>query len=216
MRKIIVPYDERETVEKLGAVKLKYCYYSVPSTCNIQDFHRWNRPPLNDVITGEDRTFGRNFLYVDLIPSSSWYTNAREYVDAVDWERIKELCKMRAGYKCELCKASPDFSEKNYLECHERFLFDKETKKQTLVRFICVCTKCHQVIHFGLSQIQGRDEEARSHLMKVNKWNAKRVSEHIADRFEVWEIKNEMFWELDLSMLKNMDLPSLNFREQII
>lgn len=210
---IIVPFDEREDVEKLGAIKLKGCYYCVPSTRNIQDFSRWNRPPLHDIIEGEDRSFGQNKLYVDLIPSSSWFINVREYVDTVDWERIKEMCKKRAGYKCELCKSKPNYSEKNYLECHERFLYDKNTKIQKLLRFICVCSKCHEVIHFGLSQVRGCDEEARAHLMKVNKWDINRASEHIANRFRLWEIKSEMSWELDLSMLKNMDLPSFNFKE---
>lgn len=126
------------------------------------------------------------------------------------------MCKIRTGYKCELCKTSPNFSENNYLECHERFLFDKDAKSQKLVRFICVCTKCHQVIHFGLAQIQGQAEEARAHLMEVNKWDAKRVSEHIANRFRLWEIKSEMSWDLDLSMLRNMDLPSFNFSERMV
>ncbi len=215
MIKIIVPYDEREIVEKLGAVKIKGCYYSVPSSSNIQDFCRWNRPQLSDVIEGEDRSFGKNYLYVDLIPSSSWYTNVRKYIDDVDWERIKEICKIRTGYKCEICRTSPNFSEKNYLECHERFLFDKDARTQTLVRLICVCSKCHQVIHFGLSQIQGREDEAMAHLMKVNKWDFKRASEHIANRFGLWELKSEMSWELDLSMLENMDLPSFKFENQV-
>ena len=213
MTRIIVPYDDRETVEKLGAIKIKNCYYSVPNDKNIQDFCRWDRSQLSEIIHGEDRTFGKNYLYVDLIPSTSWYTNVREYVDAIDWERIKEVCKKRAKYKCELCKTSPNYSEKNYLECHERFSYDKDACTQTLVRFICVCTKCHQVIHFGLSQLQDRDEEARAHLMKVNKWDAARTSKHIMNRFRLWEIKSEISWKLDLSMLENMNLPSFHFGE---
>lgn len=78
------------------------------------------------------------------------------------------------------------------------------------MRFICVCTKCHHVIHFGVSQIEGRAEEAMKHLMKVNRWNRKRATEHIDNRFQLWEMKSEMSWKLDLSMLKNMDLPSFH------
>lgn len=213
MTKIIVPYNEREIVEKLGAVKLKNCYYSVPETCNIQDFQKWNRQELKHTIEGEDRTFGGNHLYVDLIPSSSWYTNAREYIDEVDWERVKELCKKRSRNKCELCNTSPNYAERNYLECHERFIYDKDTSVQKLIRFICVCSKCHKSIHFGLAQIQGHAEEAKRHLMEVNNWDEKRVSEHINKRFELWELKSEMSWKLDLSMLQNMDLPSYNLHK---
>ena len=80
---------------------------------------------------------------------------------------------------------------------------------QKLIRLLCVCTKCHHVIHFGLSQIEGRSEDALKHLMCINNWDRMRAEEHVENRFEVWRIKNEISWEVDFSMLSNMSLPSL-------
>jgi len=205
-RKIFVPYDDRETVEKMGAIKGKTPYYTVPTNIDISLFKHWDRAELSPDIAGEDRTFGNNWLYVDLIPSSCWYTNVRSNIDLVDWERIKEMCRKRAGYLCELCGAKSDYSQRNYLECHERFLFDRDTKTQKLIRFVCLCSRCHHVTHFGLSQIQGQSGEALRHLMKVNNWNKERAGKHVEKRFEQWQIKSDMPWKLDLSMLEDMDL----------
>jgi len=205
-RKIIVPFDDRGTVEKLGALKMKHPYYSVPEYIDMSKFEYWDRPDLNPDIMGEDRTHGNNMLYVDLIPKQSWYKSVRENIDSVDWERIKEMCKKRANFRCELCGSSPNYELKNYLECHERFSFDKDNCVQKLVRFVCLCTKCHYVTHWGLSAIEGRLDIARTHMMEVNKWDEERVSVHVKNRFEKWKIKNEITWEIDLSMLENMGI----------
>lgn len=154
LREIIVPYDDRAKVEQLSAIKSKSPFYFVPENIDISLFKYWNRPRLSAVITGEDRGFGNNWLYVDLIPSSCWYTNVRNNVDAIDWERLKEMCKKRVHYRCELCGTEADYSQKNFLECHERYLFDKNKNIQKILRFMCVCSMCQKVTHFGLTQIQ--------------------------------------------------------------
>ena len=205
-RKIIVPFDDRETVEKLGALKMKHPYYSIPDNIDMSQFEYWNRPEISPNIVGEDRTHGNNWLYIDLIPQQSWYQSVRECIDRVDWERIKEMCKKRSNFRCELCGSPPSYEHKNYLECHERFLFDKDNGTQKLVRFVCLCTKCHQVTHWGLSAIEGRIDVTRRHLMEVNKWDEERVSKHVKNRYEKWEIKNEMIWDINLSMLENMGI----------
>ena len=208
-KKIIVPFGDRGTVEKLGALKMKHPYYSVPENVDMSKFEHWDRPDINPDIVGEDRTHGNNWLYVDLIPQQSWFQSVRECIDSVDWERIKEMSKKRANFRCELCGASPNYKLKNYLECHERFLYDKDNGIQKLVRFVCLCTKCHHVTHWGLSIVEGRTEATCKHLMEVNKWDEERVSEHVKNRFEQWEIKNGMTWSIDLSILENMGIKKI-------
>ena len=201
MTKIIVPYDERQQVEMLGAIYDKGYSYFVPNELDINLFSRWNKPKLSPQIVGEDRTLGKNRLYVDWIPSSTWYTNVRSNINAVDWERIKEMCKERASYRCELCRAKANYSEKIFLECHERFLFDPTTRIQKLARFVCMCTLCHQVTHYGLSQVQGREQIVFEHLKAVNRWTDKRTQAHIKNRFDLWERKNLIDWQVDLTLL---------------
>lgn len=203
-----MPYDERVQVEKLGAIHNKGYNYFVSDDLDINLFSRWNKPKLPTQIVGEDRTLGKNLLYVDLTPESSWHTNVRSNVSAVDWERIKYMCKERADYKCELCGTKPNYSQKLYLECHERFLFDPKTHKQKLARFVCMCTLCHQVTHYGLSIIQGREDIVFAHLQKINHWTAKRTQEHINNRWALWEEKNTIDWIIDLSLLDEIGITS--------
>jgi len=206
MRRIIVPFVDRDVVEKLGANKAKTPYYIIPENLDMLQFAHWNRPELNPNIPGENRTHGQNWLYVDLIPHSSWYQSVRENIDLVDWERIKEMCKKRVAYRCELCGSYPNYEQKNYLECHERFLFDKDKRVQKLVRFVCLCSRCHYVTHWGLSAILGREDIAFAHLMKVNKWDEERVHTHVEHRFALWEEKSEISWNIDISILDSMGI----------
>jgi len=42
------------------------------------------------LLPGEDRSFGSG-LFVDLVPSSCWFTNVRSCVDRRDWERLRRM-----------------------------------------------------------------------------------------------------------------------------
>ena len=148
---------------------------------------------------------------VDLIPSSSWYTNVRNVVDPVDWERLKEMSKRRAMYRCEICGAEQDNRQNTFLECHERYLFDKESKTQRIIRFMCICSPCHRVTHFGLAHVNGKSEQALKHLMKINKWDENRANEHISNRFKLWEVKSDMEWVIDLSILESIGISQVNY-----
>ena len=58
-------------------------------------------------LAGEDRTLGQG-LFVDLIPSTSWFTNVRSAVSERDWFRIRKMVYRRAGQRCEACGAGAD------------------------------------------------------------------------------------------------------------
>lgn len=56
---------------------------------------RWQaRPDVPDLLPGEDRNFGSG-LFVDLVPSSCWFSNARSCVDQRDWERLRRMITNR-------------------------------------------------------------------------------------------------------------------------
>ena len=59
-------------------------------------------PDVPDLLPGEDRGFGAG-LFVDLVPSSCWFTNVRSCVSERDWERLRRMITSRAGQRCEIC-----------------------------------------------------------------------------------------------------------------
>jgi Domain of unknown function (DUF5710) len=73
-----VPYAEKEAAKRAGArwdLPARRWYAPRPG---MEQLQRWRACP--DVLPGEDRQFGAG-LFVDLVPSSCWFTNARSCVD---------------------------------------------------------------------------------------------------------------------------------------
>jgi hypothetical protein len=71
---------------------------------------RWAAlPDVPDLPPGEDRSFGSG-LFVDLVPSSCWFTNVRSCVIPRDWERLRRMVTNRSGERCEACGQSADAS----------------------------------------------------------------------------------------------------------
>ncbi len=154
------------------------------------------------MLPGEDRTVGDG-LFVDLVPSSCWFTNVRSCVDPADWERLRRPVLRRTGYRCEACGRGedrrPDIGR--YLDVHERWTYDEVAGVQTLRRLVCLCSDCHLVTHFGYATIQGRGDEALAHLLTVNAWTDEQTVAHVADAVQVWERRSTRTWELDLGIL---------------
>ena len=149
---------------------------------------------------GEDRNFGGSELYVDLIPSSCWFTNVRYCVLPESWDKIRKLVYGRVGYKCECCDVNC-IKEKIPIEAHERWEYDYTTHTQKLVRLVGLCKPCHQVTHYGLAKINGREKEAEEHLKKVRVFNEEELKEHIDIAWAIWNERNQYEWELDLSLI---------------
>lgn len=191
-----VPYAEKDEAQKLGAKwdPQKKLWYS--ATVNQTLAERWplNNEPIVELV-GEDRNFGGNKLFVDLVPSTCWFTNVRTCVHFSDWDRLRRFVYTRANKQCECCHA------KSTLDAHERWLFDKSTKIQKLMRIIALCKACHEVTHMGLAQIKGRGEPATKHLMDVLGINKHEAKKHIEQAFSIWNERNQLEWELDLTII---------------
>lgn len=128
---------------------------------------RWRpQPPIAILLPGEDRDFGSG-LFVDLVPSSCWFTNVRSCVDRRDWDRLRTMITSRARLRCECCQRGEDRDSRRWLEAHERWAYDERDGVQALRRLICLCTDCHTVTHFGLAQIRGQADRALAHLQTV-------------------------------------------------
>ena len=156
---------------------------------------------LNHSFLHENRQFGGNDLYVDLIPRSCWFSNARAVLTNAAWEKVKKIVVERADGVCEVCERKPYPKAKIFIEVHERWGFDQTTHTQILTRLIALCSTCHRTTHFGLALHQGREKQAFAHLKKVNKWSDEQANKHILHAFDVWAQRNKANWALDLTLL---------------
>jgi hypothetical protein len=196
-----VPFAEKDSAKQAGArwdPAARRWYAPHPGIAAID---RWAAAPdIPDLLPGEDRSLGAG-LFVDLVPSTCWFTNVRSCVAAKDWERLRRTVTNRASQRCEVCAASADRDAQQWLEVHERWTYDEVTKVQRLGRLICLCTKCHTVTHFGLAQIKGLEKQALQHLMTVTGMTSKQASTHVETAFDLWHIRCLTHWTLDLSIL---------------
>ncbi|WP_199730246.1 DUF5710 domain-containing protein [Amycolatopsis panacis] len=196
-----VPFGEKDEAKAAGArwdPGAKRWYAPRPGIAGLA---RWSaREDVPELLPGEDRHFGSG-LFVDLVPSSCWFTNVRYCVSVQDWERLRRMLLRRARYQCEACERGEDRDAKRWLEAHERWSFDASTLTQKLVRLICLCTDCHQTTHYGLAQVRGRDAAAFAHLRAVTGMSEQAAQDHVRDAFEVWQRRSQASWSLDLTML---------------
>ncbi len=163
------------------------------------------RPSVPELLPGEDRSFGDG-LFVDLVPTSCWFTNVRWCVDSKDWERLRRMVNNRARHRCEVCGRGKDPGTRRWLEAHERWAYDNATHVQSLRRIILLCTDCHQTTHFGFAQVSGNESHALAHLMRITGMTANQAQQHIDDAFRLWNRRSNRNWTLDLSILTGAGL----------
>lgn len=158
--------------------------------------------PISE-LPGEDRSFGGNDLFIDLIPASCWFVNVRYCIEPEDWNRLSLGIQQRAGFKCEICGATQNKEVGLFLEAHERWHFDEATGTQVLKRIICLCSLCHRTTHYGYAQVVGEEAKVRNHFMSVNQVSAPELDAHVREAFEIWNQRKDHLWKLDLSIITN-------------
>lgn len=143
-----------------------------------------------------------NILTIEMVPSTSWYSNVRSNVTTEKWDAIRRKCYSRANNKCEICGdvgTNQGFVHK--VECHEIWDYDDSTLTQKLIGLIALCPYCHKTKHVGLATIRGEEEIVIKQLMKVNKITRKAAKEYITKSFEKYHNRSKFKWELDITML---------------
>ena len=208
---LAVPFGEKDEAKLLGAKwdsKEKQWYNPDPVN-NIQ-LNKWTIKTKDTIksegserseeinLIGEDRDFGGNLLFVDLIPSSCWFTNVRSCVHPSDWNLLRKYVYSRANNQCECCHSSS-----HGIEAHERWEYNNEIKIQKLVRLVALCTCCHEVTHIGLSGIRGKSEETKKHLKKIRNFSSDDFNQHVSEAFFLFEERSRFEWTLDLTLLTN-------------
>lgn len=193
-----IPYNDRKIAKEYGAIwdnKLKrwFCDDS-NELCNL-----YNKYPDNIEILGEDRTIGGNELYIDMIPKTSYFKNVRNCFSFNDWNIIRHHIYNRTNNKCECCGAK----RSKFLEAHERWIYDYETKTQKLIRIIALCKLCHQATHYGHSKKTKNITKINEHIKKVKKINDEELQTHINEAYKIWKERNKIYWNIDLSIITN-------------
>lgn len=137
-------------------------------------------------------------LSIELIPSPCWYSNVRSNVSASTWQRLQTTTFHRCGDRCEIC------GRDSTLECHEIWEFDDNHCTQRLSGLIGLCNKCHAVKHFGLAMETGRIQEVLAWLCEINQISATEAVTYINKEIQIYKIRSQFAWELDLRWLNKM------------
>ena len=207
---LAVPFSEKDEAKKHGAKwdANKNQWYAPNGEVYLLEKWPVNTTPL--ILHGEQLQFGGNDLFVDLIPRSCWFNNARTNIHPKDWDRVRDLVYKRVDYICECCKINTAI-ENIRLDAHERWEYNEQTKVQKLVRLVALCELCHTTTHIGLAQIQGKEKIAKKHLSSVRKFTEDECENHIQDAVKIWHERNEIDWSLDLSLLSDNGVTILPF-----
>jgi len=238
---LTVPYDESRDASYFGAKwdRNAKSWYVTSDNLDLEYIlSKWNKRIIENIIN-EDRTFGGNILFVDMIPQNCWFSNVRSAVSPKTWDEIRKFCYARAG-KCECCGCN------GRLECHERWsyesftfeeppdvtLFDRihkievdaermshesnveEHYEQKLVRLVALCHDCHESTHMGLAEVNKRLEEAKQHLGQVNSWDKEEVEVHCTEAVRIWKARSVIPWKLNLKLLEDNNFEIVNTDHQ--
>ena len=213
-RYFYIPFDSKDEARCVGGrwdVDNKMWYVTTDAAAAMLTQRGFAERPLNPLTTivGEDRSYGGNRLFVDMIPSTAWYANVRSMIHPAEWDRVRAFVYRRANHRCECCgvdtsdpTAGPG-GTKTWLEAHERWAYDSRHGVQTLKRLVALCHECHEATHMGLAQVNDRASEATAHLARVRGESVAAANAHIARETKLWNQRSALDWTADISIISN-------------
>lgn len=195
-----VPYSEKDEAKACGArwSPEHRKWYAPNNSLGLALFERWPEI-LMDESKWTKVPMGKPKLYVDLVPSSSWFQNLRSELTGSEWDTLRKTTYQQAGHHCEICGVQ---GVEHPVEAHERWKYGGATGIQKLIGISALCPDCHESTHMGYASVVGRGDQARDHLQLVNGWTRAQMVSHVAEAFEVWEMRSNMDWKLDITWLQ--------------
>lgn len=142
-------------------------------------------------------------LTIELVPKTCWYSNLAGQLPKHDWDKIRKLVYYHSEYRCEICGGVGD---KWPVECHELWDYDDQSHVQTLKGFLCLCPACHEVKHYGRAYYQGNKDRVFDHFRTVNLISKEHANIIIRNAFEDWQERSAYEWDLDIEIIKGMDV----------
>lgn len=162
--------------------------------------HSLNFDKYVDTLPCEDRSFGGNTFYVDLVPSSLWYQNLRAMMPRSQWNILRQYVITRANNQCEICQSTTK------LEAHERWHFDDTSNTQKLARIMCLCKTCHLATHIGLAQTLGYYEPIVEHICTITGWSKTDFETHVKECTAQWKERSLISWKIDVNVVANLGI----------
>ncbi len=190
-----VPYAEKDAAKQLGAKwDAKTKRWFIASELQFSSFAQWlplSPESIDDAAPPK--------LTIELVPETCWYSNVRSEVTPKVWEILKRLTFQKANSRCEICGGK---GSRHPVECHEIWDYNDTRHLQTLVQLIALCPACHECKHIGLACARGRGDIAIAHLSRVNRWSINQTNKYIEDCAQVWQIRSQFQWTLNISYLE--------------
>ena len=141
-------------------------------------------------------------LNIELVPKTAWGVNLRSLLKRKDWDFLRKRQYKIADGVCQICGDKGTNQRRKYdLECHEQWHYDDETHIQTLKGVIALCPWCHEVVHFGHTELQGRGTQALQHMMHINQCDKRAAINAIKDVQRIWADRSKHAWKIDMSWL---------------
>jgi hypothetical protein len=193
----------KKLIEKYSTKQSKTTRVTKKTSSNTSNNSRDNtnikESPKPLVLIGENRRFGGNELYVDILPKGS-NISLRRLLNDSDFSRLRNLLVKRVAYRCEICGEECISSERKYLEICEMFSFNFSTQAQRLERLIALCKPCYSTTRLLDKGV------ALEHLMDINGLDREDAKQHIYEAFDTWKGRSEIKWNVDLSIISNSGL----------
>ena len=155
----------------------------------------------NVFLVGEDRTYGGDQLFVDLLPKNSSITLKRTLEDS-EYSKLRNIVVKRVAYKCEICNTECLTKDNKYLQLCERFSYSMEKKIQKLERLVAMCKACFQTVRLLDKGI------ALTRLIEINQIDKEDAKQHILDSYEIWKTRSNIAWKVDMSIVSNFSKTS--------
>lgn len=121
-------------------------------------------------------------LTIEPLPTNTWGYSLANKLPKDKWDEIRYACYRNADWQCEICG-----NRDSQLHAHEQWRFDERRRIQYLERVICFCELCHNVKHFGRSQLvypKHYIEELIQHWCKVNNSDERHFNSHFVQVME--------------------------------
>lgn len=136
-------------------------------------------------------------LTIDLVPRTCWYSSLYRQMPRSKWDRIRKQAYADAEHVCQICSAEAR------IQCHEIWEYDENKLIQKLKGFVALCSKCHDIKHFGRSQMRAARGEIDldaliDHFCKVNNVSSEVFSSHKTEAFKTWRARSAKKWKTDL------------------
>ena len=139
-------------------------------------------------------------LTIELVPSTSWYSNVRSLVSRTDWDTIRFATY--AEYN-NICATHNCGSTRKPLNCHEVWEYEDTNHTQTLIKFVALCSLCHHVKHLGYAETLADDGKLSmvpimEHFMEVNNCDIRVYDVYRTAAFKQWAQRSKHQWVVNL------------------